>query len=211
MTEATPSDDHIVACVKEMESLGLDDYGFNLTRTHYQDEALWQAFRKDFDDALERGADNAPKDCADAMKKLGPKVITRILDDVDFDQQRPEGVSAAFQLFCLDSDDEDDNEDEDEADADEPWSHDMGPGIIRSICLMADEASMHSFETTPYVIAVDALLHTGADLGYPGYFKVAIDSLMPTFYAAIGHFDLLQVAAAVDGDGIWRRMKQLQN
>ncbi|KAM3499353.1 hypothetical protein MY10362_007375 [Beauveria mimosiformis] len=201
MAESEPaSDDYIINCVKRMDSLGLDDYGFNLTRTHYEDEALWQTFRKQFDVALGRGLESAPEECADAVKRLDNKILTRFLDDLDFAHQGPEGVSAAFQIFCLDQDSEDDEEDdeeegeegeEDEDDAeddDKPWSHEMGPGIIRSMCLMVDEAS--------------------ADLGYPGYFKVAIDSLMPKFYAAVGHFDLDKVAAAVDEDGIWRGMNR---
>ncbi|KGQ03459.1 hypothetical protein BBAD15_g11288 [Beauveria bassiana D1-5] len=218
MAESEPaSDDYVIDCVKKMDSLGLDDYGFNLTRTHYEDEALWQTFRKQFDAALEKGLESAPEECADAIKRLDNKILTRFLDDLDFARQGPEGVSAAFQIFCLDQDSEDEveeeeeEEEEDEGDAEDdnkPWSHEMGPGIIRSMCLMVDEASMRSFETEPYVIAVDALLHTGADLGYPGYFKVAIDSLMPKLYAAVGHFDLDKVAAAVDEDGIWRGMNR---
>ncbi|KAJ4155949.1 hypothetical protein LMH87_001169 [Akanthomyces muscarius] len=203
MADSEPSG-YIADCVREMESLGLDEYGFNLTRTYYEDEALWQSFRCDFDAAMEKGTQ---AEYADAMEPLD--IVTRFHDDVDFAGLGPEGVSNAFQIFCLDEDseDEEDEEDEDEAEGDGPWSHEMGPGVIRSMCLMADEASMRSFKSTPYVIAVDALLHTGADLGYPGYFKVAIDCLMPKFYAAIGHFDLEKVAAAVDEDGIWRGMK----
>ncbi|XWW96136.1 hypothetical protein V2A60_004107 [Cordyceps javanica] len=220
--------EYIVDCVREMASLGLDEYGFNLTRTYYEDEALWQAFRRNFDTALAKGAASAPTECADAMKKLDDNIVTRIHDDADLARQGPEGVSAAFQVFCLDGEDSDEEEedeeeareqqgrkesegkgeDEDGAAGDEPpWSHEMGPGVIRSMCLMADEASMRSVETTPYVTAVDALLHTGADLGYPGHFKVAIDCLMPAFYAAVGRFDLAEMAAAVDEDGIWRGMK----
>ncbi|OAA54621.1 Alcohol acetyltransferase [Cordyceps fumosorosea ARSEF 2679] len=211
MAQSKPNSGYIVEYVEEMESLGLDEYGFNLMRTYYQDDDLWQAFRRNFDTALEKGMAG---EWSRAIEKLHDKVFTRIHDDLDLAGQGPEGVSAAFQTFCLDEEDEDEDEDEEEEDDEggddeeerdkdkgqerSPWSHEMGPGIIRSICLMVDEASMRS--ATPYVIAVDALLHTGADLGYPGYFKIAIDCLMPKFYAAVGRFDLARVAAAVDKD-----------
>lgn len=191
---------YVAECVKEMQTLDLDEYGFNLVRTYY-DEALWQSFRRDFDAAMEGTAEYA------AIKPLN--IVTRFHDDADFAGLGPAGVSNAFQIFCLDSDEEgeDDDHDHDHDEVDDGPSHEMGPGVIQSVCLMADEASMRSFKSTPYVIAVDAMLHTGVDLGYPGYFKVAIDCLMPKFYAAIGHFDLAKVAASVDDDGIWKGMK----
>lgn len=214
-TSHSADDGYIVECVKEMEQMALDDYGFNVMRTYYADESLWASFKSGFDSEIEKGIAAAPPACADAMKSMEEKVLTRFSDDTDLDGQGPEGISAAFQIFCLDENDEDDGEDEEEEedeedeDEDKPWSHDMGPGIIRSMCLMVDEASMKSLGgPTPYVVAVDALLHTGVDLGYSGHFKVAIDSLMPNFYAAIGHFGLDEVAAAVDQDGIWRGMRK---
>lgn len=36
--------------------------------------------------------------------------------------------------------------------------------------------------------------------------KVAIDSLIPKFYSAIATYDLVDVAAAARGDGIWMGM-----
>ncbi|KAJ6785608.1 hypothetical protein PWT90_00480 [Aphanocladium album] len=211
----TAGDGYIVDCVKEMESLNLDEYGFNLFCTHYEDEKLWETFKTVYEAEQQKGIASAPAECAAALKKLDDKLVTRMHDSVDYTHQAPEGISAAFQIFCLDEEDsaeedegleEDDDEIADE-DGEGPWTHEMGPGFIRSMCLMVDDDCMNSVNATPYVLAVDALLHTGADLGYSGYFKVAIDCLMPKFYAAIGHFDLDKVAKSVDKDGIWRGMK----
>ncbi|KAJ3474397.1 hypothetical protein NLG97_g9865 [Lecanicillium saksenae] len=213
-TSNVASNGYIVDCVKEIESLGLNEYGFNLISTHYGDEEAWENFQKVYHTELKKGVDSAPAECAAAMKELDDKLVTRIHNDAQYSDKSPEEVSAAFQIFCLDEEESDEEEEEamaedeeSDEDGDGPWAHEMGPGFIRSMCLMADEDCMKSVTATPYVLAVDALLHAGADLGYKGYFKVAIDSLMPKFYAAIGHFDLDKVAKSVDDDGIWRGMK----
>lgn len=211
MSASQSGDGYVIECVQEMEKLNLDDYGFNVMRTYFGDETLWASFKAGFDDELEKGLKKAPAQCLAALDKLNEKILTRFTDDSDLADQTPAGVSQAFQIFCLDESDEEEEEEEEEdedEDDDAPWSHEMGPGIIRSMCLMVDEGSMRSLGgPAPYVIAVDALLHTGVDFGYPGYFKVAIDALVPRFYAAVGKFELDQVAGSVDADGIWRGMK----
>lgn len=66
-----------------------------------------------------------------------------------------------------------------------------------------------SNNTTPprsFIKAVDARLCNGVDLKYSVWMKVAIDSLMPKFYAAIATYELVDVAAAVGDDGIWTGM-----
>ncbi|KAJ2972998.1 hypothetical protein NQ176_g6847 [Zarea fungicola] len=218
---SSKDDQATVACVNLMAEQDVEFYGFHLARTYYGDQDLWLAFKDKFDDQVEQGAAAVPAASARVMDRLRAKFLFRFADDKAYDGHTPQEVAAAFQIF-EDEDDEgedvtvedmtldDDNEeseDEDENEDAQSNPEDGGPGIVRSLCLMVNKESMRSQnEATPYVVAVDAMLHTGVDLGYPGYFKVAISALMPHLYAAVARHSLEDVAAAVDQDGIWRRM-----
>lgn len=61
-----------------------------------------------------------------------------------------------------------------------------------------------------HVIAVDARLYTGDHVGYHGRFKVAVDNLMPKFYAALRRCELVNISVAVNTDGIWRGIESLK-
>ncbi|XWW92083.1 hypothetical protein V2A60_000005 [Cordyceps javanica] len=200
---------YIIDCVYEMEDLALDDYGFNILRTYYGDEQLWETFQEGFHEKMQRGIAEAPLECSEAMQRLDDNILTRISQNPEFIDKGPADVSQAFQIFFLQPDDPEDidPEEDTQTDQDEQWSDEIGPGIVTSMCLMVDRPSMESIVgDASYVIAVDARLHTGNDLGYRGYFKVAINALMPKFYAALHRYELVDIAAAVDIDGIWRGM-----
>lgn len=210
-----------IACVNMMAEQDVEFYGFHLARTYYGDQELWLAFKDKFDYQVAQGATAVPAECARVVDRLRPKFLFRFADDKEHDGHTPQEVAAAFQIFEDEDEEdeeitvedmslEDDNDEEEDEDEDldaQSNPEDGGPGIVRSLCLMVNEESMRSQnEATPYVVAVDAMLHTGVDLGYPGYFKVAISALMPHLYAAVARHGLEDVAAAVDQDGIWRRM-----
>lgn len=192
-----------------MEDLALDDYGFNVLRTYHGDEQLWETFQEGFGEKMQRGIDGAPRECAAAMQRLDDKVLTRIGENSEYADKSPTAVSQAFQFFFLQPDDPQDIDPEEDAETeqDKRWSNEMGAGIVTSMFLMVDRPSMESIiDDASYVIAVDARLHTGQDLRYAGHFKVAIEALMPKFYAALRRYELVDIAAAVDTDGIWRGM-----
>lgn len=78
------------------------------------------------------------------------------------------------------------------------------------MCFMIDEECMQSVadETAvglpePFVIAVTTSLCIH-DIEYSGTFKVAIQSLMPNFYAVLQSIEPIDVATKVFSDGIWR-------
>lgn len=62
----------------------------------------------------------------------------------------------------------------------------MPPGLDRGMCLVVDKVAMDSMASDePWVFALEASFDHRSqvpDGEYPGYFRVAIDSIMPGLY-----------------------------
>ena len=62
----------------------------------------------------------------------------------------------------------------------------MAPGLDTGVCLVADKDAVESMESElPWVYALDMSFDhstTVPDGEYPGYFRVAIDSIIPELY-----------------------------
>lgn len=148
-----------------------EDWGFIMFRTDYRDEALWERFLDEYDPILQEGMARAPAPASTAgVERVREKLYMKIVSDDCLANKGPAEVALAYRMLGEDDD--------------------LEPGLQTKMCLMVDEDCMRSVterrpNTPPFVKAVDVTLGENQDLGYPGFFKVAISSLVTEFYPAL--------------------------
>ncbi|KAL3448195.1 hypothetical protein BJX65DRAFT_74205 [Aspergillus insuetus] len=160
---------------------GWDKFGFVLFRTYYKDEPLWERFVDQYNTIL-RARLGLPSQ-ADASEILR-KVHMEIVSDDCMANKIPAHIALAYRIFS-----------------------DIEPGLKTKMCLIVDKESMESIAGTdtpsvPFVKAVDVVLGADAESAFPRVIRVAISSLLASFYPALANCDTVWEIAPTD-DEVW--------
>ncbi|RAK95646.1 uncharacterized protein BO80DRAFT_429737 [Aspergillus ibericus CBS 121593] len=153
------------AVVQVVERAGFDDFGFIIFRAEYSDEERWDTWQEQF---LKRLDDSLAQ--ASGGKRIEEKLLTPIFDDSDLHGATLEQIQEAFETY---------NENEG-----------VPPGLYVGWCVVVDKAAMESLLNPvegeePWVIAMDLSFDHTSEVPegeYPGYIRVAVDSVIPEFY-----------------------------
>ncbi|PWY90626.1 hypothetical protein BO94DRAFT_545347 [Aspergillus sclerotioniger CBS 115572] len=158
-------EESVDAVVQVVERAGFDDFGFIVFRADYSDEKYWdkwqELFLKRLDDSLAQ---------ASGGRRIEDKLFTPIFDDRDSINASLERIQEAYNSY-----------DENEG---------VPPGLGTGMCLVVDKNAMESLLNPvagedPWVIAMDLSFDHSREVPegeYPGYFRVAVDSVIPEFY-----------------------------
>ena len=176
------------ALVERVSKAGWQEFGYLMFRTHYSDEDLWESFLDDYDPILQAGIDRAPK--AARVDRIIDKLYMDILSDDCMADKGPADVAEAFRGFAKDDD--------------------VQLGLRTKMCLFVDQECMESViepagDVPPFVKAVDVKLGDDGELGYAGFFKVAISSLIIQFYPALAACKDTSELCPAENE-IWRTM-----
>ncbi|GAB7347687.1 hypothetical protein MBLNU459_g5251t1 [Dothideomycetes sp. NU459] len=174
-----------------VEDAGYADFGFLVIRTSYEDESLFDQWAEEFSNLVEKSITES----ADADGLIDKLMLTMIVDE------QLQGASwEGIQEFVDEA--RDDNM--------------VPPGLDVGFGLAVDQEVMRSLihpksGEEPWVWAVDTDYEftetSGRDATdtYPGYFKVALTSVMTEFYAAIASPDVNVAGLWSLAKPIWKR------
>ncbi|KAH9206726.1 hypothetical protein DL95DRAFT_347250 [Leptodontidium sp. 2 PMI_412] len=173
--------------VQIVEDEGFMDFGYLCFRTTYADDARWEKWQENFDAGLEGGLVG----CA-GRERVAERLMVMFVDDSDLDGVGFSDVAKAF--------------------ADVKENGDFGPGLDVGMCLMLDEEAMASLlepveGKDPWVWAVDVSYDfDGAQMedGYPGRFKVAIDSLISDLWPLLAGSSMQPESLWQPENSIWK-------
>ncbi|CAI7568078.1 unnamed protein product [Penicillium glandicola] len=154
------NDDPVVEVV---ERGGFDDFGFIVFRTDYSDEGRWEQWQKEFHRIID-----ASMASASGGKKIEDKCLLLNYEDEDI-------AGATYGQILQEYSEYQETES-------------IPEGLDTGMCLVVDSAAMDSITSDkPWVYALDLSFdHASksplADGAYPGYFRVAVDSVITELY-----------------------------
>ncbi|KAJ5547460.1 hypothetical protein N7494_005045 [Penicillium frequentans] len=150
------------AVVEIVERGGFDDFGFILFRTDYSDEERWEQWQKEFMRIIDVSLESTS-----GGKEIEDKCLTPIYEDEDMAGATHEQILQAYYGY----------HEENEG---------IPAGLNTSMCLVVDLVAMDSITTDmPWVYALDVSFDHASPLAdgeYPGYFRVAIKSVITELY-----------------------------
>ncbi|KAJ5106521.1 hypothetical protein N7456_003196 [Penicillium angulare] len=152
------NDDPVVEVV---ERSGFDDFGFMVFRTDYSNAQRWEQWDKKFHQRLDASLERAS-----GGKKIEEKCLIPNYEDDDLDSADYHKIQRVFKGF---------------------WdSEGVPPGLDTGICLVVDTLAMESMTSDkPWVYALDLKFDHRIQVPvgqYPGYFRVAVDSILTELY-----------------------------
>ncbi|KAJ5608666.1 hypothetical protein N7528_009233 [Penicillium herquei] len=152
------NDDPVVEVV---ERGGFDDFGFIVFRTDYSDEERWEQWLKEFQRIIDASVERAS-----GGKKIEDKSLLLTYDDEDMAGVTHEQILQAYYGY--------------------QENESIPPGLDNGMCLVVDSAVMDSITgDKPWVYALDLSFDHASPVGdgeYPGYFRVAVDSVLTELY-----------------------------
>lgn len=157
-TSATPAFWAHVLAEKEFV-----DFGFVIFRLDYSNETRWNAWYKAFDDLVE-----ASMNATTRRKDVKSELVWEIANDRQLEGYKMQDLPLVFQTGM-----------------------EVPPGQNLHIALMVDEAVMASLldpqpGVTPWIMAVNVYYDfenpLPRDDNYPGFFKVAVESVIPDLW-----------------------------
>ncbi|KAJ5914229.1 hypothetical protein N7504_003112 [Penicillium tannophilum] len=157
------NDDPVVEVV---ERGGFDDFGFIVFRTDYSDEERWQQWHKEFQRIIDASMKRASRG-----EKIEDKCLLLTYEDEDMAGVTHEQVLQAYYGY--------------------QETEGIPVGFDTGMCLVVDSDVMDSITTDkPWVYALDLSFGFDdespiADGEYPGYFRVAIDSVITELYPTL--------------------------
>ncbi|KAJ5278948.1 hypothetical protein N7478_004320 [Penicillium angulare] len=152
------NDDPVVEVVERNR---LDDFGFMVFRTDYSNAQRWEQWDKKFHQRLDASLKRASGGTKIEDKCLIPNYEDEDLHNADYHQ-----IQRAFKGF---------------------WDNEgVPPGLDTGICLVVDRVAMESMANNkPWVYALDLSFDHRIRVPngeYSGYFRVAVDSILPELY-----------------------------
>ncbi|KAJ5734879.1 uncharacterized protein N7483_000004 [Penicillium malachiteum] len=152
------NDDPVVEVV---ERGGLHDFGFIVFRTNYLDDERWQQWDTEFQRIIDASIEDA-----NGGKKIEYKCLTLIYNDEDMADATHEQIQQAYYGF--------------------KETEGVPARLDTDMCLIVDSTAMASITTDkPWVYALDLSFDHESppeDGEYPGYFRVAVDSVITELY-----------------------------
>ncbi|KAI1076083.1 hypothetical protein F5B20DRAFT_341154 [Whalleya microplaca] len=174
--------------VQTLQRAGFPPWGFVMVRTYYGSESRWEEFQKKLD-AMCDGQLN--DETGDGLEKVQKALEFKIIEDP---RLKGSGVEDARRHFHV--------------------AKAMGGvavGMDISVLLVGDVGAVDSVlnddatdESVPYITAVD-VTEPGELGGFPGHFKVSIDSLLCELYpkVSMGLSPRSLWSMIEEADGIW--------
>ncbi|KAI5919752.1 hypothetical protein F4810DRAFT_685562 [Camillea tinctor] len=151
--------------VLTLQREGFPPWGFVMVRTYYRSDSRWEQFLEKFDAACDAQLSHETGDGLDKIKEMlefkmieDPRLEDASLDEarIHFQYAKSEGgVAAGLEMSVLLL---------------------VDAGVVNSV--LSDDKDDSS---APYVVSVD-VTEVGESEGYPGHFKVSIDSLLCELY-----------------------------
>ncbi|OQD69000.1 hypothetical protein PENPOL_c002G07085 [Penicillium polonicum] len=152
------NDDPVVEVV---ERGGFDDFGFIVFRTDYSDEQRWEQWHKEFQRIIEASIERAS-----GGKKIEAKCFMPTYEDEDMAGATHEEILQEYSGYRE--------------------TEGVLPGLDTGMCLVVDSAVIDSITTDkPWIYVLDLSFdHENqlADGEYPGYFRVAVESVITELY-----------------------------
>ncbi|KAJ6038093.1 hypothetical protein N7499_003440 [Penicillium canescens] len=147
--------------VKAVERGGFDDFGSIVFRTDYSDEQRWEQWHKEFHRIID-----ASMEGASGGRKIEDKCFIPTYEDEDMADATHKQILQAYYEY--------------------QETEGVLPGLDIGMCVVVDSAVIDSITTDkPWIYVLDLSFHHESQLAdgeYPGYFRVAVESLITELY-----------------------------
>lgn len=169
---------------------GFEDFGFLVIRTAYGEESVWEQWAEKFNNMIESSV-MEHAGAGDVINKL----MMAMIDDEELQGASWTGVQIFFD-DCKESDM-------------------VPPGADVGFCLAVDQEAMNSLlhpkaDEDPWVWAVDTEYDfedteaQNAANAYPGFFKVAVTSVVTQFWPTIAGSEIIGAELQASAQPIWK-------
>ncbi|CAI7589812.1 unnamed protein product [Penicillium crustosum] len=169
------------AVVQVVEENGFDDFGFITFRTDYSDYKRWDKWDAEYDRrtylSIERSAGG---------QKIMDKCLMPRFEDPELQGATHQQIQQSYHGYL--------------------GTEGVAPGLDMGLCLLADTAAVESMNSDlPWVYALDMNFDHSSEVEegeYPGYFRVAVDSVITELYPMLTAMPPAELWA--EGDEIWQ-------
>ncbi|KAI1497267.1 hypothetical protein F5X99DRAFT_397652 [Biscogniauxia marginata] len=192
LSAATPASQNVDVVpsplVQTLQRAGFPPWGFVMVRTYYRSESRWEQFQKKLDAMCDEQLND---ETGDGLEKVQEALEFKMIEDPRLQDMSPEEARRHFHIAKA--------------------MGGIAAGLNISVLLMGDAGAVNSVlnddtddGSVPYITAVD-VTEAGEPGGYPGHFKVSIDSLLCELYPKLSMVLRPQSIWSMmdEADGIW--------
>ncbi|RAK85565.1 hypothetical protein BO79DRAFT_231492 [Aspergillus costaricaensis CBS 115574] len=169
------------AVVQVVEENGFDDFGFITFRTDYSDDESWDKWDAEYDRLIDLSIERSA-----GGQKIMDKCLMPRFEDPELHGATHQQIQQSYYRYIE--------------------TEGLAPGLDMGLCLVADTAAVESMNNDlPWVYALDINFDHSSEVEegeYPGYFRVAVVSVIPELYPMLTAMPPAELWS--QGDEIWQ-------